>query len=148
MLQMGRIPVFLAALWWGGISAISFMVVPVLFAQVGNPSIAGTVAARLFSIQSIAMMAIAVLLLAWRTVRGDRWLIAVLALAISAALVQELGIAPRILQARLLGESIRVWHSLGTICILLQWATGSLVLYRLLKLHTLSDPLTPHPGEN
>ena len=145
---MGRLPVFLAALWWGGVSAISFLVVPVLFVQMGNPSLAGTVAARLFSIQSVAVMAIAVLLVAWRAVRSDRWLIAVLALAISAALAQELGIAPRILQARLLGESIRVWHALGTICILLQWATGSVVLYRLLKLHTRSDPLTPHPGEN
>ena len=145
MLPMGRLPVFLAALWWGGVSAISFLVVPVLFAQVGNPSLAGTVAARLFSIQSIAVMVIAVALMALRTVRNDRWLIAALALAIAAALAQELGIAPRILQARLLGESIRVWHSLGTLCILAQWVTGSVVLYRLLKSLPRTDSLARDP---
>lgn len=129
---MGRLPFFLAALWWGGVSAISFLVVPVLFARLGNPSVAGTVAAHLFSLQSLGVLAIALALLMWAKLTSVRGLTVFLLIAVVAALAQEFGVAPRILLARASGESIRIWHSLGTFCILLQWLTASAVLFRLI----------------
>ena len=137
---MGRMSVFLAALWWGGISAISFIAVPVLFGQLGNPALAGTVAAKLFSIQSIGVFGIALALLASQRVRGGRRLLLMLALAVGAALAQEFVIAPHILQARAMGESVRTWHSLGTLLILVQWLLGGAVLFDLLQLQHHAKP--------
>jgi hypothetical protein len=51
-----RLCVGLAALWWGGLSALSFVAVPTLFAQLGAP-VAGPVAAKLFSLQAWAGLA-------------------------------------------------------------------------------------------
>jgi len=50
---MPRLGLFLAALWWGGITALSFVAVPALFAKLGDPAVAGPVAAQLFSYQSM-----------------------------------------------------------------------------------------------
>lgn len=140
---MGRMPVFLTALWWGGISAISFIVVPVLFNQLGNPSLAGTIAAKLFSIQSIGVLGIALALLVSPSVRREMPLVAMLVVAMGATLTQEFLIAPRILQSRALGESVRLWHSLGTLCILMQWLLGGAVLSQLIRLrcHSKAAPI-------
>ena len=48
---MQRLAVLIAALWWGGISGLSFVAVPTLFARLGSPAVAGPVAAQLFSLQ-------------------------------------------------------------------------------------------------
>jgi len=36
-----RIALMLVALWWGSLTTIGFLVVPMLFAQLGNPVVAG-----------------------------------------------------------------------------------------------------------
>lgn len=131
---MGRLPALIAALWWGGVTAISFLVVPTLFSLADDPSLAGRTAAYLFSLQSLAVLLLATLLLFWRGSRQNPWLLSFLLIAIASTLVQEFAIAPRILQARASGESIRLWHSLGSLCILLQWAVGGLYLFRWLGL--------------
>ena len=40
-----RVALMLAALWWGSLTTIGFLVVPMLFARLGNPSVAGNFAA-------------------------------------------------------------------------------------------------------
>ena len=42
---LDRWPLLLSALWWGGLSALSFVAVPMAFAVIGNPAIAGPFAA-------------------------------------------------------------------------------------------------------
>ena len=59
---MQRLAVLLAALWWGGLSGLSFVAVPTLFAKLGAP-LAGPVAAHLFSLQCWAGLGIGLLLL-------------------------------------------------------------------------------------
>ncbi len=122
-----RAPVLLAAVWWGGITALSFAAVPMLFAFFGNPVVAGPMAAKLFQLQSWASVCIALALLLWG--RGQRalhpnissGLLPWLLLAALAGLLQEFGVAQQILTARATGGDLRVWHSIGSLLVLLQW---------------------------
>ena len=47
-----RTLVFAAALWWGSLSAIGLMAVPLLFRYLPTAALAGQTAARLFSAQT------------------------------------------------------------------------------------------------
>ena len=47
-----RLPVLLAALWWGSLTTIGFLVVPMLFAYLPTPAMAGSMAAKLFTAQT------------------------------------------------------------------------------------------------
>ncbi len=149
---MQRLAVFLAALWWGGISGISFVAVPTLFARLGGP-VAGPVAAQLFSLQSWAGLGVGMaLLLILRRARSVAqlplagqvpdpqrfadmqrvlitmgWVLAALLLA----LVQEFGVAQKIVTARATGGDLRLWHGLGTLMVLGQWMCSGAVLFRL-----------------
>ena len=49
MSAIDRVPVFAAALWWGGLTAIGFIAVPVLFSSMATPAMAGQTAAKLFA---------------------------------------------------------------------------------------------------
>ena len=128
-----RAPLLLAALWWGGLSAISFVAVPLLFAHFGNPALAGPAAAKLFQIQSWASVGAALLLGLWTRadVQGLRALLPWLLLALLAGLAQEFGIAARIVSARASGGDLRLWHSLGTFLVLLQWLAALRTLWAL-----------------
>jgi len=150
---MQRLAVFLAALWWGGISGLSFVAVPTLFASLGSPAVAGPVAAKLFSLQCWAGLGIglALLLVLRRERAAAQFPLAgeavnparlahmqrvlgtmgfVLA-ALLLALVQEFGIAQKIVTARATGGDLRLWHSLGTLMVLGQWICSGAVLFRL-----------------
>ena len=135
-------PLLMAALWWGGLSALSFVAVPLAFAHFGHPALAGPYAARLFQLQSWVSLAAALGLLLWARAQTERspvspgtdllaslwpWLL----LAALAALVQEFGVAQRILSARSSGGDLRLWHGAGTLLVLLQWACALRVLLRL-----------------
>ena len=48
-MRLQRPALMLAALWWGGITALSFLAVPTLFASLGNPAVAGPVAASTYA---------------------------------------------------------------------------------------------------
>ena len=139
-------PLLLAALWWGGLSALSFVAVPLAFAHFGNPALAGPYAAQLFQIQSWASLCVALGLLLWAreqtagspvpaAVRSGTGLLAALLpwllLAALAALVQEFGVAQRIVSARSSGGDLRLWHGAGTALVLLQWGCALRVLTRL-----------------
>ena len=58
-----RLPVFVAALWWGSLTTIGALVVPMLFAHLSTPAMAGGMAARLFAAQTWVSVGGGVLLL-------------------------------------------------------------------------------------
>ena len=147
-MSLVRFQLAIAALWWGGISGLSFVAVPTLFASLGSPALAGPVAARLFSLQCWAGLLLGlVLLLLLRRERGllDQdaaspeqvrrlqralasmgWVI----LAMILALLQEFGVAQRIVTARANGGDLRLWHTLGSLMVLGQWACAGVLLWR------------------
>lgn len=136
MLQ--RWPLLLAALWWGGMSALSFVAVPFLFAHFGDPAVAGPLAARLFQLQAWFSVAVCLLLLV--AGRQPRWgvpallaqaLLPWLLLAALAALLQEFGVAQKILTARAMGGPVRLWHHVGSGLVMLQWLCALRVLWCL-----------------
>jgi hypothetical protein len=45
-----RLAVMVATLWWGMLTGLAFVAVPSLFAKLGNPAVAGPVAAWLFAV--------------------------------------------------------------------------------------------------
>lgn len=130
-----RGPLLLASLWWGGMTALSFVAVPMLFAQLGGPAVAGPVAAKLFQVQSWASVALALGLLWWCRFRTApalwRALLPWLLLAALAGWVQEFGVAQRILHARAAGDSVALWHRIGTGLVLVQWWCALRVWWRL-----------------
>jgi Domain of unknown function (DUF4149) len=120
-----RLPLLLAGLWWGGLTALSLVAVPLAFLHFGSPAVAGPYAARLFQIQCWASLLVSMLLVLWLKSRQDKALLQALLpwllLAALASLLQEFGVAQRILSARAAGGDLRLWHSLGTLLVLLQW---------------------------
>jgi hypothetical protein len=143
---MQRLSLFLAALWWGGITALSFLAVPLLFARLG-PSVAGPVAAQIFSLQSWAsvFIGLAMLLMLRRQrsggevdLEGDRVSLdasvlgsmGFVLLAMLLALLQEFGVAQRIVSARATGGDLRFWHTLGSVLVIGQWLCAGALLWR------------------
>lgn len=128
-----RVPVFAAALWWGSLTAIGFVVVPLLFANLPTPALAGQAAAKLFAAQTWITVACGlVLMLASRSgeqpVRMD-WAGGVLFFIFAGvllALLAEFAVAPRII-AR---DNLKLWHTVGSLMYLVQWACAAVALYK------------------
>lgn len=127
---MARLHIFLAALWWGSLTVVGFIVVPMLFVHLETPAIAGQMAAKLFSAQTWLALACGILLLlAARRANFNRpdtpsvWVIAGMLLA----LLIELAVKPNIM-AR---ENLALWHNLGSAFYLLQWLCAGKVLWDL-----------------
>jgi hypothetical protein len=137
-----RLGLLAAALWWGSLTAVGAWVVPLLFAHLPTPTLAGGMAARLFSAQTWVALGCGVVLLMVSRPRGEAprmdwaggalaWLLA----GLLAALLLEFGVAPRIV-AR---ENLKLWHAVGSGLYLLQWACAGAVLYKLAGLRS-ADP--------
>ena len=116
---MARLQVFLAALWWGSLCAVGFMVVPMLFVHLETPSIAGQMAAKLFTAQSwLSLVCGLLLLLAAKRLNQDEshtpspWVIG----GMLCALLIEVAVKPHIV-AR---DNLMLWHNLGTALYLAQ----------------------------
>ena len=127
---MAQLQVFLAALWWGSLSAVGFMVVPMLFVHLETPAIAGQMAAKLFSAQTwLALVCGLMLLLAARRENPleakppSPWVITGMLLA----LLIEVAVKPHIL-AR---DNLALWHNLGTAFYAAQWLCAGRVLWSL-----------------
>lgn len=137
-----RIATLAAALWWGSLSALGAVVVPLLFKHLDTPAVAGAMAAKLFAAQTWLSTACALLLLMVFNraededlkARGARVLRYVIAGLLMALLV-EFAVAPQIVSARSTGASLKLWHSLGTGLYALQWLCALLVLWRLSSRH-------------
>ena len=134
-----RLPVMLAALWWGSLTAVGFMVVPLLFAHLPTPAMAGGMAAKLFNAQTWVSLACGVLLLMASRERGDggtaawaRTAMPYIVAGLLLALLVEFAVAPRIV-AR---ENLKLWHSLGSAMYLLQWLCAGVALYKSLPART------------
>ncbi len=137
--MLERLPVFAAALWWGSLSAIGFMVVPMLFANLGNPTVAGNMAAKLFAAQTWVSVGccLALLVLSRRrhSEQLEGWAKNGLMLVIGGmllALLVQYGVSPRIV-AR---QNLKLWHSVGTVMYIVQWLCAGMLLWRLSKRET------------
>ncbi|WCM86342.1 DUF4149 domain-containing protein [Acidovorax sp. NCPPB 3576] len=128
-----RLPILAAALWWGSLSAIGFLAVPLLFIHLPAPAQAGNMAARLFEAQTFVSIACGVCLLLLSKRRHaetqEAWAQAALVFVIGGlllALLVQYGVSPRIV-AR---QNLRLWHSVGSVMYALQWGCALAVLWR------------------
>lgn len=134
---MGQRPsVFAACLWWGSLTTIGFWVVPMLFANLPTPAMAGTMAARLFSAQTWVSGACGLVLLLNckekqppARVNSASAAIIFIVLGLLTVMLLEFAVAPRIV-AR---ENLRVWHTAGSLMYLLQWLCAGVILWKLTK---------------
>ena len=129
-----RVALLLASLWWGSLTTIGFLVVPLLFARLGNPAIAGNFAGQLFAAQTwIALGCGMVLLMYFRSRADDGFSSPIRAglffvlLAMLLALLQQYAVAPHIM-AR---DNLRFWHSVGTGMYLGQWVCAGVLLWMM-----------------
>jgi hypothetical protein len=130
--------VWVAALWWGSLTVIGFLVVPLLFRHLPTPALAGGMAAKLFAAQTWVSCVCALLLLLGARPDREQARVSTAQVAmifivagILLALLAEFAVAPRIL-AR---ENLRLWHSVGSVMYLLQWACAATTLGKLMSSH-------------
>lgn len=129
-----RLPVFFAALWWGSLSAIGFVAVPMLFVHLPTPAVTGFMAAKLFAAQTWISIACCALLLVFskrkHAEKIEEWAQAAIGFVIAGmllALLVQYGVSPKIV-AR---ENLKLWHSVGTGMYALQWLCAAIVLWRV-----------------
>jgi hypothetical protein len=131
---MKTLPLWLAAAWAFSLSTLGLFVVPMLFAYLPSPAIAGNMAAKLFSVQTGVSVVCGLLLLL--TFRSNRALVPVdtapvatlfVASGMLLALLVEFAVAPRIV-AR---DNIALWHRVGSLMYFAQWACALMVFGKL-----------------
>lgn len=144
-----RFPVLVASLWWGSLTTIGFLVVPLLFAHLPSPTLAGNMAAKLFAAQAwVAVACCLALLLVSRpkqAVAQYPWAQAAMVFILGGmllALVTQFGVAPRIV-AR---QDLRLWHSVGTVFYALQWCCALAVLWHTLRREPVLESPPREPG--
>jgi hypothetical protein len=133
-----RLPVLAAALWWGSLSAIGFLAVPLLFANASSPSVAGGLAAHLFRGQAWLSLVCGLLILASaRDPEGTATMdwaggaVRFVLPGMLCALLQEFAVAPKIV-AR---QDLAFWHTAGTGLYAVQWLCALVVLWKLTSRH-------------
>ena len=133
---MRALPVWVAAAWWGSLTTLGFFVVPMLFVHLPSPTMAGAMAARLFSIQTAVSTVCGLLLLL--TFRSKRVLTPVdaaqaatlfVVAGVLLALLVEFGVAPRIVSR----DNLALWHKVGSAMYLAQWMCAAVVFGKLAK---------------
>ena len=129
-----RLPVFAAALWWGSLTTIGFLVVPMLFSHLPTPALAGGMAARLFAAQTWVSIACGLILLLFYASKKtlapasrSQSAIFFVVFGMLLAVLVEFAVAPRIV-AR---ENLRLWHSAGSAMYLAQWLSAAAVFWRV-----------------
>lgn len=145
-----RLAVMVAGLWWGAVTGLAFVAVPMLFARLGSPSVAGPVAAALFAVVCQLTWTLATTLLVFFTCFRplsheyiDVLATAVLLLAMLAAGLQAGWVAPHIVSARAVGGNLKLWHGLGSVLVLVQWAVAGMTLWRLTRHRNLHSKCAP-----
>ena len=131
-----RLALLIAALWWGSLTTLGFWVVPMLFAHLPTPALAGAMAGRLFSAQtgvSVVCGTLLILILGskreYSNVQRAFYAIGLVVFSTLMALLVEFGVSPHIL-AR---ENLRLWHGVGSAMYFLQWLCTGLLLWRLTR---------------
>lgn len=146
--QPSRLPAMVAALWWGSLSTLGFLVVPLLFAYLPTPALAGGMAARLFAAQTWVSVVCALVLLLISRPKGSvaqyPWAQAAIIFILGGmllALLSQFGVAPRIV-AR---DDLRLWHSVGSVLYVAQWGCALAVLWQTLR-SAPQAPSLPSPN--
>jgi hypothetical protein len=132
----GRFRIMLAGLWWGSLSGLGFVVVPMLFASLATPVVAGAMAARLFTAQTWLGIVCAMLLLL-SFVKKDAaapnpWTEPAIKFVVAGlffAVLVEFGVSPRIVTARAEGADMKLWHGLGSAMYVAQWLCAGVALW-------------------
>ena len=132
-----RMSTLLAALWWGCMTGLGFIAVPMVFANLPSTALAGPVAARLFTAQSWVSLGCGVLLLillkrpavAGGDDRSRTTLLLVVAGMLLTLLIEYVA-APHI-RAR---DNLAFWHNAGTALYVAQWLCAVSVLWRQTRL--------------
>jgi len=131
---MTRLVLWVAALWSSSLGLIGFLVVPLLFARLPTPAMAGNMAAGLFQAQTwISLLCGLVLLLSARSNRPTPLALrsSTVYMFITAgmllAFLSEFAVAPHIV-AR---DNLRLWHGIGSAMFALQFLSASLVFWKL-----------------
>lgn len=126
--------IWAAALWWGGLTTVGFGVVPMLFAHLPTPAMAGAMAAKLFTALTWLTVVCGLLLLVFfrrneaePLVGSAQRAILFVVTGILLALLSEYAIAPRIVAK----QDLHVWHSVGTVMYALQWLCATVTLKHL-----------------
>ena len=135
-----RAGVMIAALWWGSLSALGFIVVPMLFAHLPSLAAAGQMAAKLFTAQTWLSIACSMFLLLIFNPKRDlaqsihaRAAIKFIVTGLLLAVLVEFAVAPQIIQARAAGGSLKFWHALGSAMYLGQWLCAGASMWQLAK---------------
>lgn len=135
------LPLWLGAVWAVSLTVLGAFVVPMLFMFLPSPALAGAMAARLFSVQTVVSISCAVgLLMCLRSPQFgvpshaagtlSVWLLAGALLALWV----ELAVAPRIV-AR---DNLALWHRVGSAMYLVQWVCALVTFQRLAQLRSAS----------
>ena len=130
----------LAGLWWGSLTGLGFIVVPLLFIYLPSPAAAGQMAAKLFTAQAWLSVACTMFLLLIYNQKGvqapDKRAQAAIVLIVSGlllAVLVEFGLSPRIVSARADGGNLKLLHGLGTAMYVGQWLCAAATLWQLAK---------------
>lgn len=125
---------WLAALWWGSLTTLGALVVPLLFVHLPSPALAGGMAAKLFTAQTWLSAGCGLLLLLLHRPgqalsengRAQAALVFML-LGVLLALLSEFAVAPRIVSR----ENLRLWHSVGSAMFALQWLCAGVTFWKM-----------------
>jgi len=142
--HMRRFYGFSVALLFGGMTALSFVAVPMLFAFLNNPALAGGLAAKYFALQHMFAVGLAVLvwlLLRKQLAKGVQRAWGGLALAAAASLWL---VSPLIVSARATGGNLPLWHGIGSGLMLLQWGIATYLMWHWLGPVPASEASASH----
>jgi hypothetical protein len=112
------------ALWWGSLTTLGFIVVPMLFAHMDTMQAAGRMAAKLFNVQAYVSLGCAAVLIVTHWGK-ERWVMVWIGLGLAASLAVQWIVAPQIL-AR---DNLRLWHGIGSGLYGLQWVCATVLVY-------------------
>ena len=133
-----RFGLMLAALWWGSLTALGFVIVPLLFTHLPSPAAAGQMAAKLFTAQAWLSIACAMfLLLVYNQKESEiqdlraQEAIKFIVTGLFLAVLVEFGVSPRIVGARAEGGDLKLLHGLGSAMYFGQWLCAGFTLWRL-----------------
>lgn len=135
-----RFGLMLAALWWGSLTALGFLIVPMLFTYSPSPAAAGQMAARLFTAQTWLSVGCSMFLLllcnkqeAIDSDQRAQAAIVFIVIGLFLAVLVEFGLSPRIVSARSDGGNLKLLHGLGSAMYFGQWLCSGFTLWRLSK---------------
>ena len=135
-----RFGVMVAAVWWGSLTGLGFVVVPMLFSHLPNPAIAGALAARLFTAQTWLSIGCSMFLLlifnqkdaVAQSIRAQQAIKFIVTGLLLTVLV-EFAVAPHIVNAKATGGDLMFWHALGSAMYVGQWLCAGASLWLLAK---------------